>query len=148
MLRTYYQTKDLTMSWLSKLFKQDDSLLPLAYQWGEERALMVLESFIFCQAIYPELSKKELYYLTIQKTFECTENEARRIVDDAADAAEGKIGFGLKLPSVPGPFGLHNIVKYILIGEEHERFGFKGFPHRRGMAKAFDAVDDVISSEV
>ena len=133
------------MSWFSNLFKgkQDDSLLAVAYQWGEERAVVALNSFNYLQESYPEMPQKELYY-TALSSFGITESVARDIVDDASDVNEGSIGFGLKLPSIKAPFGLRSVVYQLLIREECERFGFKGFPHRYGMIKAFNAVDDVI----
>ena len=133
------------MSWFSNLFKQDDSLLPLAYQWGHERSLMILESFVLCKAICPDLPNKELYCLTLETSLKCPEDVAYEIVDEAADIVEGKIAFNLKLlPNLPTPFGLRNVIKHVLILEEFERFGLKGFPHRRGLSKAFDAVDNLI----
>ena len=89
------------MSWFSNLFKgkQDDSLLAMASQWGEERAVVALASFNYCQESHPEMPKKELYY-TVLSNIGITEIVARDIVDDASDVNEGNIGFGLKLPSL------------------------------------------------
>lgn len=133
------------MSWFSNLFKgkQDDSLLAVASQWGEERAVVALASFNYCQESHPEMPKKELYYAVLSN-IGITEIVARDIVDDASDVNEGNIGFGLKLPSLKQPFGLRSVIKHLLIYEEFQRFGFKGFPHRHGMTEAFLAVDDVI----
>ena len=74
------------MSWFSTLFKgkQDDSLLAVAYQWGEERAVVALNSFNYLQEPYPEMPEKELYY-TALSSFGITESVARDIVDDASD---------------------------------------------------------------
>lgn len=134
------------MSWFSDLFKDkvDDYVLKKAYKWGKGRARTKLLAFYAYQEKHPNMPIKELYYLTIQTSILFTEDIAHQIVDDAADIAEGNMGFGVKLPSLKQSFGLRSIVKHLLIYEEYHHFGFSGHPHPYGMSEAFRAVDDVI----
>lgn len=144
------------MSWISYIFegKSDDSLskpkeplLELASQWGKDRAIVILNMFNSCHASHPEMPKKELYYTTLNG-IGLTETIAHQIVDDAADIAEGNMGFGITLPSLKESFGLRSVVKHLLIYEEFQRFGFEGYPHPLGIPEAFSAVDAVIAKNI
>ena len=138
------------MSWFSRFFKEkaDDHMLKQAYKWGEGRARRKLLTFYTYQEKHPNMSAKELYYLTIQSSVLFTEDIARQIVDDAADVSEGDMGFGIKLSSLKQSFGLRSVVKHLLIYEEYHHFGFSGHPHPDGMYEAYKAVDDVIPESV
>ena len=132
-------------SWFSCLFNGEmaKSLLADASQWGAERATTTLAAFNVCQELYPEMCKKELYCFSL-RNIGIPVTISHDIVDDASDISKGEMGFGLKLPSLPTSFGLHSVVKHLLVYEEFEHFGYKGYPHPKGLSTAMKAVDDII----
>ena len=117
------------MSWFSDWF--DRYAEKKAYKWGRGRAKIKLLAFHAYLKANPELSIKELYYLTILNSPRFTEKDAKSIVEGAANAAEGytlvpdlkieneevQVDY-LKISIPLEPFCLRTVVKQIVLPSE------------------------------
>ena len=113
-----------------------------AFKWGKAWAEKILQIFNAYKVQFPEMSDKELYYLTIQSLPEISPENAIRIVDRTINFAEGNI------PTLAEPLSLRSVVKGLLIHEKVQQVDFKGrsLP-RYFLVEAFMAVDVVIPEQ-
>ena len=89
------------MSWFADLLNR--WTLKRVYKWGKGIAKTKLLVFNTLHEAHPEMSREELYYLTLLNRTGYTETSARSIVNVTKELAEGRI-------NVHGPPGIENRV--------------------------------------
>ncbi len=103
------------------------------YKLGKVTAKRVLLDFNYLQRLSPELSKDELYYLTVLRSPGYTEESARMIVDMAKEGVE-------RLTDVDEKFCLQTIIKRMLIYEQFDMLRAGDFSD----IEAWRAIEDTI----